>query len=71
MRNMGRTNEEVDASCKLFKSFITHTKSLIAQTKSFITLTKSLITQTKLWTYRVLAALLAAPLSILWGLLFR
>ena len=27
--------------------------------------------QTKLWTYRILAALLAAPLSILWGLLFR
>merc|ERR1711950_58721 len=29
-----------------------------------------LFSQTKLWTYRVLAALLAAPLSILWGLLF-
>merc|ERR1712203_339588 len=29
-----------------------------------------LFTQTKLWTYRILAALLAAPLSILWGLLF-
>merc|ERR1712110_421975 len=29
-----------------------------------------LFPQTKLWTYRVLAALLAAPLSILWGLLF-
>merc|ERR1711860_148242 len=30
----------------------------------------NLFSQTKLWTYRVLAALLAAPLSILWGLLF-
>merc|ERR1712110_790801 len=30
-----------------------------------------LFSQTKLWTYRILAALLAAPLSILWGLLFR
>merc|ERR550539_246234 len=29
-----------------------------------------LFSQTKLWTYRILAALLAAPLSILWGLLF-
>merc|ERR1712080_382558 len=29
-----------------------------------------LFSQTKLWTYRVLAAILAAPLSILWGLLF-
>merc|ERR1712203_1274823 len=29
-----------------------------------------LFSQTKLWTYRVFAALLAAPLSILWGLLF-
>merc|ERR1712051_1108831 len=29
-----------------------------------------LFSQTKPWTYRVLAALLAAPLSILWGLLF-
>merc|ERR1712117_669814 len=29
-----------------------------------------LFSQTKLWTYCVLAALLAAPLSILWGLLF-
>merc|ERR1712181_88212 len=29
-----------------------------------------LFPQTKLWTYRILAALLAAPLSILWGLLF-
>merc|ERR1711981_1414793 len=29
-----------------------------------------LFSQTKRWTYRVLAALLAAPLSILWGLLF-
>merc|ERR1712083_654760 len=28
-----------------------------------------LFSQTKLWTYRILAALLAAPLSILWGLL--
>merc|ERR1712233_261493 len=29
-----------------------------------------LFSQTKLWTYRLLAAILAAPLSILWGLLF-
>merc|ERR1740123_966042 len=29
-----------------------------------------LFSQTKLWTYRILAALLAAPLSIVWGLLF-
>lgn len=29
-----------------------------------------LFSQTKLWTYRLLAALLAIPLSILWGLLF-
>merc|ERR1711920_1000145 len=29
-----------------------------------------LFSQTKLWTYRILAAVLAAPLSILWGLLF-
>merc|ERR1711944_111557 len=29
-----------------------------------------LFSQTKLWTYRVLAAILAAPLSILWGLIF-
>merc|ERR1712126_549579 len=29
-----------------------------------------LFSQTKLWTYRILAAILAAPLSILWGLLF-
>merc|ERR1712083_239420 len=28
-----------------------------------------LFSQTKLWTYRILAALLAAPLSILWGVL--
>ena len=30
----------------------------------------TLILQTKLWSYRLLAALLAIPLSILWGLLF-
>merc|ERR1712024_138672 len=29
-----------------------------------------LFSQTKLWTYRLLSALLAAPLSILWGVLF-
>merc|ERR1712024_163664 len=29
-----------------------------------------LFSQTKLWTYRILAALLAAPLSILWVVLF-
>merc|ERR1712130_264755 len=29
-----------------------------------------LFSQTKLWTYRLLTAILAAPLSILWGLLF-